>query len=155
MALEIERKFLVVSDDWQAQVEGESVIKQGYLANRPGATVRVRVAGERAWLNIKGATLGICRSEYEYEIPLVDAEEMLATLVSGAIIHKVRYRVRCGVHLWDLDVFAGENQGLCLAEVELADEHESFERPVWAGREVSAEPRYYNASLIEHPYSTW
>ena len=136
-------------------MESQTVMKQGYLATVANASIRVRVARDKALLNIKSATLGIRRSEYEYEIPLADAEEMLADLVQGAVIDKVRYEVRCGNHLWELDVFHGDNEGLIVAELELSSEDESFEMPEWAGQEVSGDPRYYNASLVKHPYCDW
>jgi adenylate cyclase len=155
MALEIERKFLVINEKWKSSVESETVMKQAYLVASPKASIRVRVAGEQAFLTLKGATEGIRRNEFEYPIPVKDAEQMLATLVVGSVINKVRYRVRCGNHVWDLDCFHGDNQGLVVAEVELASEAEVFERPEWVGEEVSDDPRYYNASLAKHPYCAW
>lgn len=155
MPTEIERKFLVVNDNWKAGVESRADLKQGYLASQPNATVRVRIAEGRAQLNIKGPTRGISRSEYEYEIPAREAEEILERLAEGAVIEKERFRVRCGGHVWDLDVFKGDNAGLVIAEVELASEEESFEMPDWAGGEVSGDARYYNASLVKNPYCRW
>jgi adenylate cyclase len=155
MGLEIERKFLVVNDDWRSCVESETGLKQGYLTAQKALTIRVRIDGDRAQLNIKGGTAGIKRSEYEYEIPRQDGEEIIASLVSGSVIDKTRYRVRCGDHLWDLDVFHGDNEGLVVAEIELEREDEPFELPGWAGEEVSEDPRYYNANLIKHPYRDW
>ncbi|MEJ2425323.1 MAG: CYTH domain-containing protein, partial [Candidatus Thiodiazotropha sp.] len=119
MAIEIERKYLVINDNWKENVVSQAVIKQGYLATTEQASVRVRVDGEQANLNIKGTTVGISRREYEYPIPLQQAEEMLDHLVSGAVIDKVRYKVRHGEHIWDLDRFMGANEGLVVAEVEL------------------------------------
>ncbi|MEW7972938.1 MAG: CYTH domain-containing protein [Candidatus Thiodiazotropha endolucinida] len=155
MALEIERKYLVVNDKWHDNIIKESVMKQGYLANVPNASVRVRVSGEEARLTIKGRSEGISRNEYEYPIPLGDAEEILNNHISGALIEKIRYRVKCGDHLWDLDVFDGANRGLIVAEVELSSEEEAFKMPEWAGEEVSSDSRYYNASLVTHPYCDW
>ena len=155
MAVEIERKFLVVNDSWKAKVESESSLKQGYLSADKTLSIRVRIARGRAHLTIKGATAGISRSEYEYEIPQQDAREMIDNLVTGSVIDKTRYKVRCGDHLWDLDLFHGDNQGLIMAEVELASESESFQMPDWAGEEVSDDPRYYNANLISHPFCDW
>ena len=155
MAIEIERKFLVINDKWKSFVESEAAMKQGYLATIDKASIRVRVADGRAHLNIKSATLGIRRSEYEYEIPLVDGEEMLANLADGSVIDKMRYKVRCGDHLWELDVFHGDNAGLVVAELELAAEDEAFEKPEWAGEEVSGDVRYYNSSLVKHPFCNW
>ncbi len=155
MAVEIERKFLVANDSWRSQVESESVLVQGYLTAQPGLAIRVRIAGDRAELNIKGGTSGISRREYEYDIPLADAQEIIANLVSGSVIDKTRYKVRCGEHLWDLDLFHGDNEGLVVAEVELSSEDEAFTMPEWAGEEVSHDQRYYNANLIKHPYRDW
>jgi adenylate cyclase len=155
MALEIERKYLVVNDKWQDNVIKKSVMKQGYLAAVANATVRVRVSGSEARLTIKGRSKGISRSEYEYPIPLQDAEEILNNHIAGALVEKVRYKVKCGDHVWDLDVFAGANKGLIMAEVELSSEEEGFQMPQWAGEEVSSDRRYYNASLASHPYCDW
>lgn len=155
MALEIERKYLVINEKWRDSVIKESIMKQGYLANAPNASVRVRVSGTEARLTIKGRSEGISRSEYEYPIPLRDAEEILLNHVSGAVIEKVRYQVRCGDHVWDLDVFAGANRGLIMAEVELDSEDERFRMPEWAGDEVSSDSRYYNVNLATHPYCDW
>jgi len=155
MAVEIERKFLVKNDKWKAFVVSEAAMKQGSLATLEKSSIRVRVADGRAHLNIKSVTLGIRRSEYEYEIPLGDGEEILAELTAGAVIDKVRYKVRCGEHIWEVDLFRGDNAGLIVAEVELNAEDESFEMPEWAGEEVSGDPRYYNASLVKHPYCDW
>ena len=153
MALEIERKYLVVND--KPFAVSETLMKQAYLLASPDLSIRVRVAGEQAFLTIKGATEGITRSEFEYPIPVADAEQMLTGLVQGSVIDKVRFRVRCGEHIWDLDQFHGDNQGLVVAEIELASEDEAFERPDWVGQEVSDDPRYYNASLARHPYCDW
>jgi adenylate cyclase len=155
MALEIERKYLVVNDKWREAIVSESTMKQGYLANVPNASVRVRVSGKEARLTIKGRNKGISRDEYEYSIPLRDAEEILKHHIAGAVIEKVRYRVKCGDHIWDLDLFTGANQGLMMAEVELSSEEEEFQMPEWAGEEVSSDSRYYNASLSSHPYCGW
>jgi len=155
MAVEIERKFLVINDKWRENILSESTIKQGYIANQENATVRIRVARDSAWLNIKGSTQGIRRAEFEYPIPLEDAEAMLQEVAQQPYIAKTRYKVKCGDHIWDLDLFDGENRGLVMAEVELNDEQESFEMPEWAGEEVSGDPRYYNASLVKHPYTVW
>ncbi len=158
MALEIERKFLVKNDRWRENVVSQSRMIQGYLARGGadgGPTIRVRVGGGKACLNIKGATQGIRRTEFEYEIPLQDAQKILDDLVVKPHIEKTRYRVKCGGHIWDLDVFEGENTGLTVAEVELGSEQEQFEMPSWAGIEVSADRRYRNASLVDNPYSRW
>lgn len=128
---------------------------QGYLSSDGKATVRVRIKGDGAYLTIKGATTGISRSEYEYLIPVADARAMMQELALYPAIDKTRYRVRCGKHLWDLDLFAGENEGLVMAEVELGSEDETFEMPEWAGEEVSGDRRYYNSYLSRHPYKHW
>jgi adenylate cyclase len=155
MATEIERKFLVQNDLWRDQVIEESRLQQGYLANQNNASIRVRTANGRAWLNIKSATLGIRRLEFEYEIPLEDAEQILQEIAQQPFIDKIRYKVKCGDHVWDLDVFEGANNGLVVAEVELGTEDEAFEMPQWAGAEVSGDPRYYNVNLVQHPYRDW
>jgi adenylate cyclase len=155
MGVEIERKFLVKNDSWRVHVESEWHTMQGYLANNANATVRVRVRGDTAYLTIKGPGRGISRSEYEYPIPVADAEAMLKELAVSPPVDKVRYRVRAGKHLWYLDVFAGENAGLVMAEVELAAEDEVFERPDWLGDEVSGDPRYFNVNLARNPYKHW
>lgn len=155
MAVEIERKFLVEQDTWRAQVESEARIMQGYLANSEDVTVRARVKGDQAFLTIKGASRGVARSEFEYSIPVEDAEDMLRELAVSPPVDKVRYRVRVGGHVWDLDVFSGENAGLVMAEVELGAEDEAFEMPDWAGQEVSSDPRYYNVNLARNPYKHW
>jgi len=155
MATEIERKFLVKNDLWRDQVISQSRMKQGYLSSQGNASIRVRVDRGRALLNIKSATLGIRRSEFEYEIPLEDGEEILAVIAQQPFIDKTRYKVKCGDHVWDLDLFEGENRGLVVAEVELGSEEESFEMPSWAGEEVSGDPRYYNVSLVKNPYTRW
>lgn len=155
MATEIERKFLVKNDLWRDQVISESRMKQGYLANQGNASIRVRVDRGKAMLNIKSATLGVRRSEFEYQIPLEDGEEILAAVAQQPFIDKTRYKVKCGDHVWELDVFEGENRGLVVAELELGSEEEAFEMPAWAGDEVSEDPRYYNVSLVKTPYTRW
>jgi len=155
MATEIERKFLVRDDRWREQAQPGVQLMQGYLASTPAVTVRARLKGEQAVLTIKGATRGISRSEYEYPIPVADAKAMLSELAETGIIEKTRYRVQCGAHTWELDLFAGDNAGLVLAELELCAEDEAFERPSWLGEEVSDDPRYYNANLARHPFKDW
>ncbi len=155
MALEIERKFLVKDDSWMASVHSSTPIMQGYLASTARATVRVRVKGERAFITIKGATSGVTRSEFEFEVDVDDARTMLATLAEGPVIDKVRHEIRVASHIWEVDVFAGDNEGLVMAEIELADADEEFELPGWAGQEVSDDPRYFNVNLAAHPYRTW
>jgi adenylate cyclase len=160
VATEIERKFLLADDGWRAQADGGVVMRQGYLsaslpAQEVKSSIRVRIAGEHANLNIKSATLGITRQEYEYPIPLADANELLDTLADDPLIEKTRYHVQHGTHTWEIDVFAGDNQGLVVAEIELSSADESFERPAWLGEEVSDDPRYYNVCLVKHPFKDW
>lgn len=155
MATEIERKFLVKNDNWRDRAESGSALMQGYIANNATATVRVRLKGEQAFLTVKGRAEGITRSEFEYPIPPADARAMLAELAVSAPIEKVRFRVREGDHVWDLDVFGGENAGLVMAEVELAAEDECFTMPDWAGEEVTGDPRYYNVNLARNPFRNW
>ena len=155
MGIEIERKFLVDAKKWASLKKPEGVpFKQGYLLSEPGKTIRIRVAGEKAWITIKGATVGVSRSEYEYAIPVKDAEEMLATM-AGAIIAKKRYKIRFAGKLWEIDEFDGDNQGLLMAEIELSREAEEFEVPDWITTEVSADGRYYNSSLAVYPFNQW
>jgi len=155
MGVEIERKFLVKDDSWRSDIESQARLMQGYLADGDKGTVRVRVKGDVAYLTIKGPTAGITRSEYEYPIPVADAQAMLRELAVYPTIDKTRYWVRSGKHLWELDVFAGENAGLMMAELELGSEQEAFELPAWAGEEVSGDPRYYNVNLARNPYLSW
>ncbi len=155
MAVEIERKFLLKNDQWRKGVTKVSHYRQGYLNSAGKSSVRVRVADNKGWLNIKGATLGVVRAEYEYEIPLDEAMEMLKELCEKPLIEKSRHIVPHAGHVWEIDVFEGENRGLVVAEIELENETEPFERPQWIGEEVSDDPRYYNVCLIENPYSKW
>jgi adenylate cyclase len=155
MATEIERKFLVKNDTWRDQVESASRIAQGYLASEPRLTVRVRLRDEDAYLTIKGPTEGIGRSEFEYQIPPTDAKAMLRDLASMPPVEKVRHLIQIGPHTWELDVFEGSNAGLIMAEIELSAEDDAFELPGWAGTEVTGDPRYYNAYLAEHPFTSW
>jgi len=155
MATEIERKFLVLNDSWR-QEAGERVrLRQGYLVGGEGCSIRVRSGGGKAQLNIKSATLGIWRREYDYPIPLNDAEEMLEHLCQRPLIEKTRHHVEHAGHTWEVDVFEGDNAGLVVAEIELEHEHENFARPAWLGKEVSHDPRYYNVCLVKHPYKEW
>ncbi len=155
MATEIERKFLVRDDSWRAQAAAGVHMRQGYLSSAPTCSIRVRVAGEEAFLNIKSATLDVTRAEYDYSIPRADAEEILDTLCPGSIIEKTRYLLEHGRHTWEIDEFEGDNAGLVVAEIELRDKDEPFDYPRWLGREVSDDPRYYNACLVGHPFKDW
>ncbi|MBN2108436.1 MAG: CYTH domain-containing protein [Deltaproteobacteria bacterium] len=154
MGSEIERKFLVKGDAWKQGASGVRY-RQGYLPTADETTVRVRIAGEKAFFTIKSKTEGIARSEYEYGIPVADAESMLSTLCRRPLIEKTRYQVMHAGRLWEIDVFEGENEGLVLAEVELPDAGVAVKLPDWVGTEVSADPKYYNASLNRYPYTKW
>ena len=155
MPTEIERKFLVINDDWKRFAGAGTHFRQGYLVEKGPASVRVRIEGSRANINIKGATLGMVRKEYEYEIPLVEAEELLEQLCIRPLIEKTRYCLTYGSHAWEIDVFEGDNAGLTVAEIELDSENESFDLPGWAGKEVTMDKRYYNVCLVTHPYKDW
>lgn len=155
MATEIERKFLVVNDSWREAVFKSVRYRQGYLAGDKACSVRVRISDKDAHLNIKSATLGISRLEYDYPIPVEDADEMLDRLCTSPVVEKTRHYVRRGGHVWEIDVFEGENKGLIVAEIELNSEDEAFERPSWVGEDVSHDTRYYNVALAETPYSQW
>lgn len=155
MAIEIEHKFLVRDDSWREQVYHSKHLRQGYLVSDEVRSVRVRIADNEAHLNIKSGTLGISRSEYDYPIPLEDAQEMLQNLCRKPLLEKTRHFVRHGDHIWEIDVFEGDNTGLVLAEVELKQANEPFELPVWVGEDVSHDPRYYNSRLAEQPYKNW
>lgn len=155
MATEIERKFLLKNNSWQVNADQGTRYSQGYLVSSQHASIRVRIEGERAFINIKSATIDITRQEFEYEIPLNDATEMLETLCEKPLISKTRYHIHYGEHLWEIDVFAGDNQGLVVAEIELKDKDETFAKPGWLGEEVSDDIRYYNVNLVKHPYKDW
>jgi len=153
MAQEIERKFLVTDDSWRLGAV-PIAIRQGYLAKQNGNTARVRTKGTKGFLTIKGPTTGLSREEFEYEIPFKDALELLE-LSLGPVIEKNRYHIDIGQHLWEVDEFGGENEGLVVAEIELGSEDEPFEKPLWLGKEVSHERRYYNSQLSLSPYRVW
>ncbi|HYE36380.1 CYTH domain-containing protein [Methylocaldum sp.] len=155
MALEIERKFLVLDDRWRDSVRESAYFRQGYLNNEIHCSVRVRICDDRAWLNIKSVTIGAQRQEFEYEIPVNDAHTMLSTLSRRPLIEKTRYFVDAGPHTWEIDVFEGDNAGLVVAEIELENPDETFEKPDWLGEEVTYDPRYYNTSLSTTPYKSW
>jgi CYTH domain-containing protein len=154
MALEIERKFLLAGDGWRGLAEGID-FRQGYLCADRQRTVRVRIAGDRGFLTIKGATTGASRNEYEYEIPLGEAQAMLDDLCLQPQIVKRRYTIPFDGFLWEIDEFFGLNQGLIVAEIELEREDQSFARPEWIGAEVTGDPRYANAALCVNPFSGW
>lgn len=155
MATEIERKFLLLDDSWRDGVSDSVKIAQGYLANTERGSIRVRLYGDKANLNIKSMTLGVTRTEFEYPIPVSDAEEILKNLCMRPVIEKTRYYLKQEAHTWEIDVFAGDNQGLIVAEIELSDADEKFARPAWLGDEVSNDERYYNVSLVKYPFKDW
>jgi len=154
MALEIERKFLVIDDSWKPQVVRSHVLKQGYLASSPGPTVRIRTSDESAFLTIKGKTIGFSRVEFEYEVPMEEALDLLK-LSANTPIEKTRYIIKADGHVWEIDVFEGANQGLVLAEVELRSEDEQVVLPSWIGSEVSHDSRYINSYLSQNPFNEW
>jgi adenylate cyclase len=154
VSLEIERKFLVRGERWKTLGEGV-LLRQGYLSSQPDRTVRVRIEGGSAMLTIKGRTVGATRSEWEYPIPLEDANDFLDELCEKPVIEKFRYRIHHDGMLWEVDEFLGDNAGLVVAEIELETEDQVFSRPAWVGEEVTHEARYFNANLLRHPYKTW
>ncbi|MFM9988147.1 CYTH domain-containing protein [Flavobacterium sp.] len=154
--IEIERKFLVLNNDFIALAVAKNRIVQGYLNSNPERTVRVRIKGSKGFLTIKGKgnDSGTTRLEWETEIPLAEAEKLLSICENG-VIDKIRYEIPLGKHIYEVDVFAGENNGLIIAEIELDDENESFEKPNWLGQEVTGDNRYYNAYLSNNPFGSW
>ena len=153
--MEIERKFLVVDESWRIDARKSIRIRQGYFATDPSCSIRIRISDNKASLNIKSATLGITRSEYDYPVPISDAEEMLEQLCVKPLLEKERYIVEQGALLWEIDVFSGVNAGLIVAEIELESDQQDFDRPSWLGQEVSDDPRYYNVCLVANPYNKW
>lgn len=154
MGIEIERKFLVRSESWRHAATTPTRFSQGYLSRDPARTVRVRIAGERAFLTIKGATSGATRAEFEYEVPLADAQPLLA-LSDGPVVEKVRHLCVHEGMTWEVDEFLGANAGLVLAEIELAAEDQAFALPEWLGAEVTGDARYVNANLAVRPFTGW
>lgn len=158
MGIEIERKFLLKNDNWKPLVTKTCVIKQGYLQSGLEASqkssVRIRISNQQANINIKSVDLHMVRQEYEYEIPLDDAEQILSSLC-GHIIEKTRHYVPYASHLWEVDVFEGDNAGLQMAEIELSSVEETFEIPEWIAGEVTDDKRYYNINLLKFPYNQW
>jgi len=152
---EIERKYLVIGEEWRRDARPGVAYRQGYLANNDRCSVRVRLGDGEARLNVKSAVIGASRDEYEYSLPEVDAEAMLETLCERPVIEKTRYLVPYGGHRWEVDVFEGANAGLVIAEVELGDEGEDVPLPSWVGREVTDDPRYYNVNLVANPFRDW
>ena len=154
MAKEIERKFLI-DMSYVNELSGGRRISQGYISTSDKTVVRVRIKGDEAFLTLKGEIKGFTCSEYEYQIPLADAEKIIDELCSDGTVDKTRYEVAHGGHTWEIDVFHGKNEGLAVAEVELQDESENIELPKWVVREVTGDVKYFNVSLLNNPYSKW
>ena len=153
MPQEIERKYLVKNNSWKSLAEGV-VYRQGYIPTTGKQTVRVRIIGNQGYLTIKGENIGETRSEFEYPIPVQDAEEMLETLCDRPLIEKTRYKIPIGDFIWEVDEFMGENKGLVIAEVELKVANQEVKLPSWIDRQVT-DPKYYNSNLVKYPYSQW
>jgi len=154
MGREIEKKFLIADNSWQGLAAGKAYC-QGYLNSEKGRTVRVRIIGERGILTIKGPSDSGARPEFEYDIPVDDAREMLDLLCYKPLIDKIRYCIPFAGFIWEIDEFQGENEGLLMAEIELEYVGQEFTKPSWIGREVTGDSRYYNANLVKHPYTVW
>ncbi len=154
MGIEIERKFLVTEFNPHHDWEHYKII-QGYIAIRENAVVRVRLAKNKAVLSVKALKTKLSRHEFEYSIPLSEGEQLIKEICLRPIIEKTRYLVPYEGHIWEVDVFEKENQGLILAEIELQSEEETFEKPDWISDEVTGNPRYYNFYLVEHPFHSW
>src|SRR5579863_4526788 len=155
MAIEIERKFVVLGERWRPEVSSSTLLRQGYLANTARASVRVRLAGNEAWLSVKAMTPGAARAEYEVAIPVADGQDMLGSLCEGPLIEKWRHIVVYAGDRWEIDEFLGDNAGLVVAEIELESETQQFVRPDWLGAEVTHQERYYNFRLSQRPYRQW
>ena len=154
MALEIEKKFLLKNNDWKRGAVGKRY-RQGYLTRSDGCTVRVRVIEDRGFLTIKGPAVSGVKQEFEYEVPVEDAHEMLTTLSVSPLVEKDRYKIDFAGFIWEIDEFFGDNEGLVLAEIELEEVDQEFELPPWIGKEVTEDSRYYNACLAMNPYKKW
>ncbi|TGK22036.1 CYTH domain-containing protein [Leptospira stimsonii] len=152
--MEIERKFLVTNLDFKKNTV-PSIISQGYLNSDKNRTVRVRINSNKAFITIKSKTVGISREEFEYEIPITDAEEMINSICEKPIIKKFRYLINFQGSIWEVDEFLEENEGLIVAEIELKSENEAFNKPDWVGKEVSDDPKYFNSNLIKTPFRHW
>ena len=155
MAVEIERKFLLCSDEWRQHISERIEMHQGYLSRDAQSSVRVRITDRKAILGIKSTRDGIYRLEYEYPIPRADAREIMAQIAHRPVIEKTRYIVHWEGHCWEIDEFHGDNAGLIVAEVELNSTDEQFVHPPWLGKEISTDARYYNSNLSRMPYSEW
>ncbi|MGD1854821.1 MAG: CYTH domain-containing protein [Leptolyngbyaceae cyanobacterium] len=154
MAKEIERKFLLKDDSWRSLAEG-CYYCQGYIPTQGKQTVRARIAGDQGYLTLKGPAKGISRSEFEYKIPIADAQSILNELCVQPLIEKYRYRISYGDVVWEVDEFLGDNQGLILAEVELTHAEQVIQLPAWIDQEVTGDPRYYNSNLVRYPFKHW
>jgi len=154
MAKEIERKFLVRGDAWRSLAQG-TLYRQGYLNSVKERTVRIRTVGDKAFLTVKGLTVGATRSEYEYEIPFDECNAMLDALAEKPLIEKKRYKIPAGGLTWEIDEFFGDNAGLIVAEIELQSEDQNFDKPDWVAEEVTGDPRYFNSNLIKLPFTRW
>lgn len=154
MGKETERKFLVAGEEWRKLARGEAC-RQGYLSTVRERTVRVRTIDGKGFLTIKGVTVGATRAEYEYEVPAKDANEMLTNLCERPLVEKNRYRIKQGELTWEIDEFLGDNLGLIVAELELADEAQQFAKPSWLGQEVTGDPKYFNSNLTKNPFTKW
>ena len=154
MTVEIERRFLIENDKWHQYADEPLLLKQAYLSVEKERTVRVRIVGQRAWLTLKGYISELSRSEFEYEIPLADAEKMMETMCPFKM-EKYRYRVGWGGSRFEIDLVLGDNAPLVVAEIELPDENADFDRPDWLGREITSDGMFTNAYLSKHPFSTW
>jgi adenylate cyclase len=154
MGIEIERKFLLTGDSWRAAAQGRS-FRQGYLARQYGRTVRIRTCNNTGFLTIKGPSIGFARQEFEYQIPIEDANILLEAFCEQPILEKMRYYLKYDGFTWEIDEFLGENQGLIIAEIELDSEDQPFSKPDWLGLEVTGDSRYYNSSLVRHPFKNW
>lgn len=154
MGIEIEKKFLLTGTEWKQLATG-TAYRQGYLNSVKERTVRVRTINDQGFLTIKGVSVGATRLEYEYEIPLEDANALLDELCEKPLIEKNRYKVNFSGFTWEIDEFFGENDGLIVAEIELESEDQAFEKPEWVGEEVTGDSRYFNSNLINNPYTKW
>ena len=154
MGKEIEKKVLITNDDWRKDASGKPYC-QGYLNSEKGRTVRIRTINERGILTIKGPNADGVRLEYEYDIPLADAKEMLERLCHKPLIEKTRYKIDFAGFIWEVDEFKGDNEGLLFAEIELEESSQEFTKPPWIGKEVTDDARYYNANLVTNPFSKW
>lgn len=153
--MEIERKFLITGEQWRGEIKETLQIRQGYIVNHNGQTVRIRTFGKKGYLTIKGPRDGISRVEFEYEIPFADANELLNRFCVSRIIEKKRHIVFYKGQKWEIDEFFGENEGLIIAEAELENVNQFLEIPEWVGEEVSYDNRYYNSNLVKKPFKTW